>query len=324
MNPKISVIVPVYKAEKYLHRCVDSILGQTFSDFEVLLIDDGSPDRSGEICDGYAKKDSRVRVFHKENGGVTMARKLGVEHSMGEWITFVDSDDYLYEYAFKTLITHIGNVDMVTSCIEDNKKIWSQKRVGRLNKEELIKSLVKGETYGALHATLFHRKLFSKETFSCPSDIKIGEDVIMKLLLASKVQFAININKPIYFYYTNDESVMNTKIRSILYYIRYNNLRDRIIGNKLSSTLYQHDLIQYLTAYYSPHVPYHSKYHEALETIITNCKYTSVIKELSYKYLFLFKFSKLSYLCIILKIISYYVYHGILILDHTKKYLVID
>lgn len=77
-TPKISVIVPVYKAEAYLHRCVDSILAQTFQDFEVLLIDDGSPDRSGDICDEYAKKDKRVRVFHKENGGVTDARALGV------------------------------------------------------------------------------------------------------------------------------------------------------------------------------------------------------------------------------------------------------
>lgn len=94
MNPpKVSVIVPVYKAEKYLHRCVDSILAQTFTDFEVLLIDDGSPDRSGEICDEYAKKDSRVRVFHKENGGVSSARNVGLKEAKGEWITFSDSDD---------------------------------------------------------------------------------------------------------------------------------------------------------------------------------------------------------------------------------------
>ncbi len=83
MNPKISVIVPVYKAEKYLHRCVDSILAQTFTDFEVLLIDDGSPDRSGDICDEYAKKDSRVRVFHKENGGVSSARQYGIDNAQG-------------------------------------------------------------------------------------------------------------------------------------------------------------------------------------------------------------------------------------------------
>ena len=93
--PKISVIVPVYKAEKYIRRCVDSILAQTFTDFELLLIDDGSPDNSGAICDEYAARDSRVKVFHKENGGVSSARNLGLDNAMGEWVTFVDSDDWI-------------------------------------------------------------------------------------------------------------------------------------------------------------------------------------------------------------------------------------
>ena len=91
----VSVIVPVYKAEKWLHRCVDSILTQTMEDFELLLIDDGSPDRSGEICDEYAAKDSRVRVFHKENGGVSSARNLGLDNAKGEYICFLDSDDWI-------------------------------------------------------------------------------------------------------------------------------------------------------------------------------------------------------------------------------------
>ena len=93
--PLVSVIVPVYKAEKYLHKCVDSLLAQTMTDFEVLLINDGSPDRSGAICDEYAAKDSRIRVFHKENGGVSSARNLGILESQGKYITFVDSDDWL-------------------------------------------------------------------------------------------------------------------------------------------------------------------------------------------------------------------------------------
>ena len=86
MNPKISVIVPVYNVEKYLRRCIDSILVQTFTDFELLLIDDGSKDKSGEICDEYAKKDKRVRVFHKVNGGVSSARNLGLDYAKGQWI----------------------------------------------------------------------------------------------------------------------------------------------------------------------------------------------------------------------------------------------
>ena len=93
--PKISVIIPVYNTEKYLRRCIDSVLAQTYQDFELLLIDDGSKDSSGAICDEYASQDTRVRVFHKENGGVSSARNLGLDHARGEWITFVDADDWM-------------------------------------------------------------------------------------------------------------------------------------------------------------------------------------------------------------------------------------
>ena len=92
--PEISVIVPVYKAEPYLHRCVDSILNQTFSDFELILVDDGSPDKCPVICDQYAEKDQRIRVIHKKNGGVSGARNAGIQAAQGNWVAFVDSDDY--------------------------------------------------------------------------------------------------------------------------------------------------------------------------------------------------------------------------------------
>lgn len=93
--PQISIIVPVYKVENYLHKCLDSILAQTFTDWECILIDDGSPDNSGKICDEYAEKDSRFRVIHQENAGVSAARNAGLNVAQGEWITFVDSDDWV-------------------------------------------------------------------------------------------------------------------------------------------------------------------------------------------------------------------------------------
>lgn len=95
MNPIISVIVPVYNTESYLRCCINSILAQTFTDFELLLVDDGSTDQSGVICDEYARQDSRVRVFHKSNSGVSSARNVGLENAIGKWIAFVDSDDEL-------------------------------------------------------------------------------------------------------------------------------------------------------------------------------------------------------------------------------------
>jgi len=101
--PKISVIVPIYNVEKYLEKCIDSILTQTFVDFECILIDDGSSDNSPTICDEYAKKDDRIKVIHKENGGVSSARNAGLEIAQGEWVTFIDSDDWVEKNYFDIL-----------------------------------------------------------------------------------------------------------------------------------------------------------------------------------------------------------------------------
>lgn len=105
----ISVIVPVYNSEKTLTRCVDSILLQTFSDFELLLVDDGSTDSSGKMCDDYALKDHRVHVFHKKNGGVSSARNLGLDHVNGKWVAFCDSDDYVNDNWLNIFIKYCKN-----------------------------------------------------------------------------------------------------------------------------------------------------------------------------------------------------------------------
>lgn len=116
MSPAISVIIPVYKCEKYLSKCIESVLNQTFSDFELILVDDGSPDNSGAICDEYAKKDTRIKVIHKENGGVSSARNEGIRIAVGEYMTFIDSDDYVDDKMLEILYQHINcGVDCVMS-----------------------------------------------------------------------------------------------------------------------------------------------------------------------------------------------------------------
>lgn len=109
---KISVVVPVYKVEGYLDTCVNSIVNQTFDDLEIILVDDGSPDRCGEICDEYAKKDSRIKVIHKANGGLSDARNVGFEASSGEYISFVDSDDYIQPTMIQKLYEACENNDL--------------------------------------------------------------------------------------------------------------------------------------------------------------------------------------------------------------------
>lgn len=105
----VSIIVPVYKAEKYVHQCVDSLLAQTYTNIEVILVDDGSPDNCGKICDEYAAKDSRVKVIHQKNGGVSAARNIAIAHSLGEWITFVDADDKVTDDYIEKLMSKDGD-----------------------------------------------------------------------------------------------------------------------------------------------------------------------------------------------------------------------
>lgn len=188
----ISVIVPVYKAEKYLHRCVDSILAQSYTDFELLLIDDGSPDNSGTICDEYAAKDSRVRVFHKENGGVCSARNLGLDNAQGEWVTFCDADDYVtpdWLAAYEGAI-----VESVDLAIQGYHIIDGDKTVDKIlpsiqgeaveAKRELIVSLMSQGMYGYLWVKLFRRQLIEQHhiRFDTSSTFREDEQFFSKYL----------------------------------------------------------------------------------------------------------------------------------------------
>ena len=109
----ISIIVPVYKAENYLDQCIQSIVDQTYRNLEIILVDDGSPDRSGDLCEGWAKKDSRIRVLHKCNGGLSSARNAGIDHSTGQWLMFIDSDDFV---AADMVQTGISNTSATICC----------------------------------------------------------------------------------------------------------------------------------------------------------------------------------------------------------------
>ena len=136
---KISVIVPVYKVEKYIHKCVDSILAQTFSDFELILVDDGSPDNCGKICDEYVTKDSRFRVIHKENGGVSSARNLGISEAKSEYICFLDSDEQKKKNHLEICLKKISDADLLIFGFERFN--------GRTDKRVLENNEINGFTY---------------------------------------------------------------------------------------------------------------------------------------------------------------------------------
>lgn len=122
----ISVIVPIYNVEDYIRQCFDSLLNQTYQNFEVLMINDGSPDNSASICQEYAARDSRFRYFEKENGGASSARNMGIEYSEGSYITFVDPDDWLDETYLEILYTNLKNIMPLFLFLLINDSIWIQ------------------------------------------------------------------------------------------------------------------------------------------------------------------------------------------------------
>ncbi|MGN1221356.1 MAG: glycosyltransferase family 2 protein [Candidatus Cryptobacteroides sp.] len=179
-NPKISVIVPVYNSEPTIRRCVDSVLAQTFTDFECLLIDDGSKDKSGEICDEYATRDSRIRVFHKENGGVSSARNVGLDNADGEWIAFVDSDDWVGEKYLEPFLYH-SDADIVVmagyfNCLPDNiEEISLPGLLSCRTVEDVIARYLDNPIIKTPWAKLFKHKFLIDIRFN--EKLRIGEDV---------------------------------------------------------------------------------------------------------------------------------------------------
>ncbi len=213
MENNISIIVPVYKAEKYLHRCVDSILAQTFTDFELLLINDGSSDNSGKICDEYAQKDNRVRVFHKENGGVSSARNLGLDNTKGDWITFVDSDDWLKPECLERLTNQL-DADMIKCGVEASDKSfsWNTKN-GKCNVKQFLEKYEKESISRTSCVTLFKAELIHKFNIRFDEKIRFGEDMIFNLLYLSFCQHVRMLDYIGYIYFYETET---------LHYVKYN------------------------------------------------------------------------------------------------------
>lgn len=184
--PMVSVIVPVYKVEAYLPACIDSILAQTFKDFELLLVDDGSPDRCGEICDEYARRDVRVRVFHQSNAGVSAARNVGLEHARGEWVAFVDSDDtYLPNaLAFMMGLTneHIDFVEAgYVACYESGEMFSAEREplCQVMDKVGLLELMYDQERFGYqgyVWNKVLRRSVIKREGLRFAEDITFNED----------------------------------------------------------------------------------------------------------------------------------------------------
>lgn len=212
-KPLISIIVPVYNVEKYIRRCVDSLINQTYKNLEIILIDDGSPDNSGAICDEYAKLDNRVKVIHKENGGVSSARNVGLDSASGEYIGFMDSDDYItpdmYEVLYNNMVDNDADISMGIYALENNKGEFISHYRYDVNevfdKAQTIAEMLKQVKYTcSLCDKLFSAKLVGDIRFD--KDISHNEDLLFLYQLMKKSNKAVYISKPMYYYCNNEES----------------------------------------------------------------------------------------------------------------------
>lgn len=244
---KISVIVPVYNVEKYLEKCVESLLNQSLKDIEIILVDDGSPDKCPQICDEYAKKDCRVKVCHKKNGGLSSARNEGLKHVKGEFYMFVDSDDWLaldtckvtYDYVKQTdadclmfsytkefgdhsIVNHIFNKDVITWNKADIQRNFHRRLFGLVGEE--LSRPQDGDLIVSACMQLFKTEKFKDIRFVDTQ--KIGtEDCWYQILVYDKCDRFVYIDKPFYHYLRINDGSLTTKYNPNLF-ARWQNMYD--------------------------------------------------------------------------------------------------
>lgn len=232
---KISIIIPVYNVERYLEKCIDSILQQTFKDIEVVLVNDGSQDQCGEICDRYKQKDNRIKVVHKENGGVASARNAGLKIATGEWIGWVDADDWIEPDMFNYLIENaiVYGAD-IAACgrweeygNESRFRGWKSAKL--LNTVQALELLLENDAFqNYLWDKLWKRELFKKIVFP---EGRTFEDVSVVYQLVSKAKSVICLPKGQYHYLQRKNSIVNDSslINKINYYKAINERHEFIL-----------------------------------------------------------------------------------------------
>ena len=216
LKPLISVIVPVYNVEAYLNRCISSILNQSYNNLEVILVNDGSTDESGEICNKYASIDTRVKVIHKENGGLSDARNKGLECFSGNFITFIDSDDFVHIKYIETLYNICKKSDLkVAIC---NYLKTSESTINNVLKNEDISTISSREAlshkdgeWNTMMITawgkLFHKSLWNELRFPKGMLYEDSATIYKAIYAAEEVAYTL---EPLYYYYFNENSIMNS------------------------------------------------------------------------------------------------------------------
>ena len=208
----ISIIIPIYNTEKYLGQCIESVLSQSHRDFELILVDDGSPDRAGSICDQYAAQDPRIRVFHKKNGGVSAARNTGLESAVGEYVTFIDSDDWVEPTYLEGLLREMAPGKMsVAGIVRDNAAPKECSSIRVLNRSEAEISVFSSDGIrGWPFARVFDRKLLNDHHIRFDSNIAMCEDELFNMQYLSCMNgYVVVLDEAKYHYRSNPNGALN-------------------------------------------------------------------------------------------------------------------
>ncbi len=214
--PKVSVIIPVYKVERYVRRCLDSVMSQTLTDWEAICVDDGSPDNSGKILDEYARRDKRIRVIHKENGGVSAARNDGIKLARGQYVHFMDSDDFIdpdyYEKMIDALVS--TGADAAVSGFVTNVKytkglLYNRMRVVRTTFGIFKRTNALSDGY--VWRYVFSRKFLSDCGISFPVGMMTMEDMDFLLRILTRMRLLVVVPDVLYHYMFNDLSLLNSR-----------------------------------------------------------------------------------------------------------------
>ncbi len=214
-DTKVSVIVPVYNPGKWLSGCVDSILAQTMTDLEVILVDDGSTDGSAEVCDEYASRDARVRVIHQANAGVVTARNKGLEAAEGEWVSFVDADDKILPQMYERMLAAASDADVVKCdayCDFGDK----QEKVGIIMKpdpEQALADVMNNTTPGWMWNQIIKRRFLLDAGISIPADCRFSQDTVFNVQLLLKRPKIVVVNEPLYLYNRANESSTTASVK---------------------------------------------------------------------------------------------------------------
>lgn len=215
MNDLISVIVPVYNVEKYLKECIESIINQTYKNLEIILVDDGSPDNCGKICDNYAKQDKRIKVIHKENGGVSSARNKGLEACTGKYITFVDSDDFIELNFCEVMLKKIK--ETASDCIvsgynrvyENKSETIMNSQLQIINQMEFLQKILQVQLgMGFCHMKLWKSEIIIKNNIKFDSQLLVGEDALFCMQASEYVQKVCLLDRALYNYRFNTQSLV--------------------------------------------------------------------------------------------------------------------